>query len=37
LSQQEDGVLVTIDANDTILLLGLKLSDLQASDFFVGP
>ena len=36
LSQQENGVLVTIDAADTILLLGYKLSDLQAGDFFVG-
>ena len=36
-SQQEDGVKITIDANNSILLLGYKLTDLQANDFFVGP
>jgi serralysin len=37
LSQKENGVLVTIDAADSILLLGYKLADLQMADFFVGP
>ena len=37
MAQQEDGVHITIDANDTILFLGYKLTDLQANDFFVGP
>ena len=36
LSQKETGVLVTIDASDSILLLGYKLADLQMGDFFVG-